>query len=501
MPGATKDLSVPGRNDCVKGIDMPAKGIAITAMEPVLPIVNGQQANAQTDATPSLEGLHGTIAVPPASAGFWRQLRAFFGPAVLISVGYMDPGNWGTDLQAGASYRYGLLWVVALSSFMAIVVQVCSARLGLVTGKDLAQACRDFYPGWTRWPNWLSCELAIAACDLAEVLGSAVAINLLFGIPIFWAVLITAFDVLLLLALQGLGMRLIEAIVLVLVATIGVCYYIELFVLPQTAPDFVEMGRALITPGLGQSGMVYVAIGIIGATVMPHNLYLHSALVQSRRVGKDEAAVRRAIRFNTLDTVAALSVAFLVNAAILVLAATVFHGRDSVALSGGEVVEFSEDSDWIRVAYLTLAPLLGTAAASTLFAVALLASGQSSTITGTMAGQVVMEGFLHWHVRPWMRRLLTRLVAILPAVLVIGLRSDESVTDLLTLSQVFLALQLPIAMFPLLHFTSSRKRMGIFANGWFLLGTGWATCLLITALILYGLPDTMQKAWAVLYGG
>jgi manganese transport protein len=369
---------------------------------------------------------------------------------------------------------------------MAIVVQVCSARLGVVTGKDLAQACRDYYPGWTRWPNWLSCELAIAACDLAEVLGSAVAINLLFGIPIFWAVIITAFDVLLLLALQGFGMRLIEAIVLVLVATIGVCFYIELFVLPQTAPDFMEMGRAMITPGLGQPGMVYVAIGIIGATVMPHNLYLHSALVQSRRVGKDEAAVRRAIRFNTLDTVAALSVAFLVNAAILVLAATVFHGRDSVALPGGEVVEFSEDSDWIRVAYLTLAPLLGSAAASTLFAVALLASGQSSTITGTMAGQVVMEGFLHWHIQPWVRRLLTRLVAIAPAVVVIGLRGDESITDLLTLSQVFLAVQLPFAMFPLLHFTSSRKRMGKFANGWFLLGTGWATCLLITALILYG---------------
>jgi manganese transport protein len=450
--------------------------------------------------TPSLEGLHGTVPVPPAGAGFWRQWLAFAGPAVLVSVGYMDPGNWGTDLQAGATYRYGLLWVVGLSSLMAIIMQVCAARLGVVTGKDLAQACRDYYPGWTRWPNWITCELAIGACDLAEVLGSAVALNLLFHIPLFWAVIITAGDVLLLLALQGFGMRLIEAVVLVLVATIGVCYYIELFVLPQTAPDFADMGRALIHPTLGQPGMVYLAIGIIGATVMPHNLYLHSALVQSRRHGADEASIRRAIRFNTLDSVAALSVAFFVNAAILVLAATVFHGHDSVALPDGQTVAFNEDSDWIRVAYLTLAPLLGTAAASTLFAVALLASGQSSTITGTLAGQVVMEGFLRWRVRPWVRRLITRLLAILPAIIVIGLRGDSSVTDLLTLSQVVLALQLPFAMFPLLHFTSSRRRMGKFANGWFLLLAGWATCLLITVLDVYGLPDALQRAWKVCVG-
>jgi manganese transport protein len=449
----------------------------------------------------SLEGLHATVPLPSAGAGFWRQWRAFAGPAVLISVGYMDPGNWGTDLQAGAAYRYGLLWVVALSSLMAIVMQVCAARLGVVTGKDLAQACRDYYPGWTRWPNWLSAELAIGACDLAEVLGSAVALNLLFGIPLFWAVLITAGDVLLLLALQGVGMRLIEALILVLVATIGVCFFIELFVLPETSPHFAEMGLALVSPTLGQPGMVYVAIGIIGATVMPHNLYLHSALVQSRRLGTDEAGVRRAIRFNTLDSVVALSVAFFVNAAILVLAATVFHGRDSVALPDGKVVEFTQDSDWIQVAYLTLAPLLGTAAASILFAVALLASGQSSTITGTLAGQVVMEGFLRWRIQPWVRRLITRTLAILPAIFIIGLRGEEgSVTDLLNLSQVFLALQLPFAMFPLLHFTSSRTYMGKFANGWLLLVTGWATCLLITVLDLYGLPELLEKAWAVVLG-
>src|SRR5712671_7123142 len=338
----------------------------------------------------SLEGVHGSVEVPHHQAGFWEQWRAFVGPAILVSVGYMDPGNWGTDLQAGARFKYELLWVVGLASLMAIFMQVISARLGVVTGKDLAQCCRDWYPRWTRWPNWLFCELAIGACDLAEVLGSAVAINLMFHIPMLWAVVITGLDVLLLLALQRFGMRMIEAVVLLLVATIGVCYFIEIFVLPQTQPSFLEMGRALMTPSLRQAGMLYVAIGIIGATVMPHNLYLHSALVQSRKLQKDESSMRSAIRFNTIDSVTALGVAFFVNAAIMVLAALVFYGKTSLTVAGGHVVHFSAESDWIRVAYLTLAPLLGTALASTLFAVALLASGQSSTITGTLAGQVVM---------------------------------------------------------------------------------------------------------------
>jgi manganese transport protein len=447
-----------------------------------------------TEATPSLEGLHGTVPVPPPAAGFWRQLRAFLGPGLLVSVGYMDPGNWATDLQAGAQYRYGLLWVVAVSSCMAVIMQIIASRLGVVTGKDLAQACRDYYPAWTRWPNWLACEVAIAACDLAEVLGSAVALNLLFGIPLLWAVVITAFDVLLLLALQGFGMRLIEAVILVLIATIGVCYYIEIFVLPQTQPSFLEMGEALLRPGLRDAGMVLLAIGIIGATVMPHNLYLHSALVHSRQLRADEQSIRRAIRFNTIDTVLALTVAFFVNAAILVLAAVVFYGRANFELPGGEVVQFNKDTDWIPMAYVTLAPLLGTAVASTLFAVALLASGQSSTITGTLAGQVVMEGFMRWRIRPCLRRLVTRLLAIVPAVLVIGLHGASSTTDLIVLSQVVLALQLPLAMFPLLHFTSSRRRMGPFANGWFLLVAGWTSCLLITALDLFGL-------WWMIAGG
>jgi len=449
----------------------------------------------------SLEGIHGTIPVPGPDAGFWRQWRAFAGPALLVSVGYMDPGNWGTDLQGGARFKFDLLWVVALASLMAIFMQVLAARLGVVTGKDLAQACRDWYPDWARWPQWILCEIAIGACDLAEVLGSAVALNLMFHIPLLWAVIITALDVFALLALQRYGMRAIEAVVLILVATISACYFIEIFVLPATRPAFSEMGAALLTPGFRQAGMLYVAIGIIGATVMPHNLYLHSALVQSRRYQQDESSIRRAVKFNTIDSTAALTIAFLVNASILVLAATVFYGRESVTVAGGQVVTFSPESDWIRVAYLTLAPLLGTVLGSTLFAVALLASGQSSTITGTLAGQVVMEGFMRWRIRAWVRRVITRGLAILPAVVIIAIRGDSSVTDLLTLSQVILALQLPFAMFPLLHFTSSRAKMGRWKSGWLLLGAGWTSAILITAMDLYGLPESLSAAWHVVTGG
>jgi manganese transport protein len=450
---------------------------------------------------PSLEGVHSTVPVPHHSEGFFRQWRAFVGPAILVSVGYMDPGNWGTDLQAGAQFKYALLWIVALASLMAIFMQVLSARLGVVAGKDLAQACRDWYPGWTRWPNWLLCEMAIAACDLAEVLGSAVALNLLFHIPLLGAVVITGLDVILLLALQRFGMRTIEAVILLLVLTIGACYAIEIFVLPQTRPSFPELGAALLTPGFREAGMLYVAIGIIGATVMPHNLYLHSALVQSRSFQRDEPSMKKAIRYNSIDSVAALAVAFLVNAAILVLAGLVFFGRTSVALPSGHVVPFSAGSDWIRIAHLTLAPLLGTALASTLFAVALLASGQSSTITGTLAGQVVMEGFMHWRIRPWVRRLITRLLAIVPAIFIIGIRGEGSVTDLLTLSQVVLALQLPLAMFPLLQFTSSRRLMGKWRPGRALLIAGWTSAILITIMDVCGLPESLRSAWQVITGG
>jgi len=455
----------------------------------------------------SLEGMHGSVPTPHSHAPFWQQWRAYTGPALLVSVGYMDPGNWGTDLSGGAEYKYALLWVVGLASLMAIFLQVISARLGVATGKDLAQCCRDWYPKWTRYPNWFLCEIAIGACDLAEVLGSAVALNLLFHIPLLWAVIITGADVLLLLALQGFGMRTIEALILLLVATIGVCYFLEIFVIPQTRPDFLEMGRAFIHPSLHGVGyandnttMAFLAIGIIGATVMPHNLYLHSALVQSRKLQRDDSSIRNAIRFNTLDSTLALTVAFFVNAAILVLAAIVFYGKSHLVL-GGKTYLFDANTDWIRIAPLTLVPLLGTAAAGILFAVALLASGQSSTMTGTLAGQVVMEGFMHWKITPWVRRLITRALAITPAVLIIGVRGNSSVNDLLNLSQVVLALQLPLAMFPLLHFTSSHSRMGQWKLGWFLLITGWGSALLITAMDIYGLPDAFRQAWQVITGG
>jgi manganese transport protein len=397
---------------------------------------------------------------------------------MLVSVGYMDPGNWSTDLSAGAGFKYDLLWIVGLASLMAIFLQVISARLGVVTGKDLAHCCRDHLPGWTRWPNYLSCEIAIAACDLAEVLGSAVAIHLLFPrISLLTAVIITAFDVLLILSLQRLGMRWIEAVIVILIGTIGVCYYIQIFVLPQTKPNLLEVASATVAPNLAvffkNRDMVFIAIGIIGATVMPHNLYLHSALVQSRKLQADDASVRRAIRFNTLDSVIALSLAFFVNAAILVLAGLLFFGKD------------------------TLSPLLGVAGASILFALALLASGQSSTITGTLAGQVVMEGFMDWKIRPWLRRLITRLTAIVPAIFLVGVRGDSGVNDLLNLSQVVLAIQLPLAMFPLLWFTGSRKLMGSYCNGRFLAIAGWTSCLLITALDIYGLPGAIHDAMAV----
>ena len=443
--------------------------------------------------------------LPESTARPLRQYLAFAGPALLVSVGYMDPGNWATDLQAGAQFKYTLLWVVGLSSLMAIFLQIIASRLGIITGKDLAQCCRDFLPAWTRWPNYLSCELAIAACDLAEVMGSAVALHLLFPrISLLVAVLITAFDVLLLLSLQRLGMRLIEALVLALIATIGVCYFLEIFVLPQTKPSFPEMARWLFTPNLKEfihaPALVYLAIGIIGATVMPHNLYLHSALVQTRQLKRDPESIQRSVRYFTLDTTVALTMAFFVNAAILVLAAVVFYGHNSVTLASGQQVTFTSDSDWIQVAYVTLAPLVGKVLASVLFAVALLASGQSSTITGTLAGQVVMEGFMHWRIVPWVRRLVTRLCAIVPAVVLIGMRGDNSVTDLLTLSQVVLAIQLPLAMVPLLLFTGSRRVMGEHRIGGFLLVAGWASCLVITALDIYGLPGAFHDAIAVFTG-
>ncbi len=440
----------------------------------------------------SLEQYHGSIGLPKSSRGIFQHLRMFMGPAILVSVGYMDPGNWGTDLAGGAQYHFGLLWVVALSSTMAIILQICASRLGVVTGRDLAQTGYEKLPRWTRIPNWLSAEIAVASCDLAEVLGSGLALNLLFHIPIFWALVITAFDVLALLTLQGLGMRRLEAIILILVTTIAVCFYIEIFVLPETSPGLFHLAAATVAPNLGaflsSKQMVFDAMGIVGATVMPHNLYLHSALVQTRKAPTDDAGIKRAIRWNTLDTVVLLSIAFLVNAAILVLAAMVFFGKPGATGLDGKWVVFSPDADWIRIAYFTLSPLVGVAAASFLFAIALLASGQSSTVTGTLAGQVVMEGFMRWKVRPWVRRLITRLAAIIPALLFVGLVAHPNLNSMLNLSQVVLSLQLPLAMIPLMAFTSSSRIMGKYRNGRFLLVAGWICCIAITVLDIYGLP-------------
>jgi manganese transport protein len=454
--------------------------------DPTLPYASPPElapdAAAKMSHGESFEDIRGTIPLPDHNAGFFRTWLAFSGPALLVSVGYMDPGNWSTDLSAGAEYKYKLLWVVALSSFMAIILQICAAKLGVVTGKDLARASRDYAPRWTRWPNWFTTELAIAACDLAEVLGSAVAIHLLFPrISILVAVLFTSFDVLLLMALQGLGFRKIESFIFVLVSMIAGCYFIELFWFGHAYRDAGEIATSIVTPGFPDRNALFIAIGIIGATVMPHNLYLHSAMVQTRKLQKDEQSIRRAIRYNALDSVFALSIAFLVNASILVLAATTFYGVPNLTLPDGRPLE----NDWIQGAYHTLSPLLKVGGASALFAIALLASGQSSTITGTLAGQVVMEGFMSWNVRPWVRRLVTRLLAILPAVFVIAYYGDQRVNDLLNLSQVILGLQLPFAMIPLLLFTSSRKVMGRFTNGVFLKVAGWSAATLITALDIY----------------
>src|SRR5271157_1010382 len=363
----------------------------------------------------SLSDVHSSVGTSQLS--FWRRMFAFAGPAYLVSVGYMDPGNWATDLEGGARFGYRLLWVLVMSNAMAILLQTLSARLGIVSGRDLAQACRETYPRRVNLALWGLCEIAIAACDLAEVLGAAIALNLLFHIPLLMGVLLTGADTLLLLWFQGLGIRTIEAFILSLIAVIGACFAIEVF---WAKPSAVEMLKGL-GGGLNRESL-YVAIGIIGATVMPHNLYLHSALVQTRHIIHTEGAKRAACRYNFIDSAVALNGAMLVNAAILVLAAVFFkHG-----------VVVTE----IQQAHELLVPLLGTGAAGVMFAVALLCSGQSSTLTGTMAGQVVMEGFLDFRMRPWLRRLVTRTLAIVPAAFTIYFAGDKSTLGLLLLSQV-----------------------------------------------------------------
>jgi manganese transport protein len=427
---------------------------------------------------PSLSEVHRSLVVP-ASASFFRKLFAFAGPGFLVAVGYMDPGNWATDLAGGSKYNFALLSVIMISNLMAILLQAFSLKLGIVIGRDLAQACRDHYSRPVSYFLWFICELAIAACDLAEIIGSAIALNLLFGIPLLAGVCITALDVLIVLFLQNKGFRYIEALVIALIVVIGGCFAWELVV---SRPDLLGIAKGFLpsTKIITDPGMLYIAIGILGATVMPHNLYLHSSIVQTRRYELNSAGKREAIKFATIDSTLALMFALFINAAILIVSAATFYtrGRNDVAE--------------IQDAYKLLTPLLGVTGASTLFALALLASGQNSTLTGTLAGQIVMEGFLNIRIRPWLRRLLTRGIAIIPAIIVTVISGEKGTTNLLVLSQVVLSLQLSFAVFPLVMFTSDKLKMGEFVNGLTVKCLAWFIAIVIAALNAWLLIQTFR---------
>lgn len=398
----------------------------------------------------SLEEVHRSIPIPKTFS-FWRKLLAFAGPGFLVAVGYMDPGNWATDLAGGSKFGYTLLSVIFISNLIAMLLQHLSLKLGIVTGRDLAQACRDHYNKPASFLLWIFAEIAIAACDLAEVIGSAIALNLLFKIPLMLGIIITAFDVIIILMLQNKGFRYLEALVITLILTIIGCFGLEIWL---SRPEVMGILQGLIPSAniVFNQEMLYIAAGILGATVMPHNLYLHSAIIQTRSYDETNEGKKEAIKFATIDSTFALFLAFFVNAAILITAAATFHGKGV-----GEVAE-------IQDAYKLLAPLLGTTVASTVFALALLASGQNSTITGTLAGQIIMEGFLNIRLKPWLRRLITRLIAIIPAVIVVGFYGNTGLNQLLILSQVILSMQLSFAVFPLVKFTSEHKKMGPFVN-------------------------------------
>ena len=412
--------------------------------------------------------MHGSIVIP-AGAGFWRKLFAFAGPGYLVAVGYMDPGNWATDLAGGARYGYTLLSVIMLSNLMAILLQALAARLGIASGRDLAQACRDSFSRPTTIVLWLLCEIAIAACDLAEVIGAAIALNLLFGLPLTWGVMLTALDVILVLFLQHRGFRYVEALVIGLIVAIAGSFALEIWF---SRPELAGVAAGFIprVAILRDHEMLYIAIGILGATVMPHNLYLHSSIVQTRKYGDTVEDKREAIRFASIDSAVALMSALFINAAILIMAAAVFHG------SGHEAVADIGD------AYKLLSPLLGTTMASVIFAIALLCSGQNATLTGTLAGQIVMEGFINLRLRPWLRRLITRLIAIIPAIIVVALYGERGTGPLLILAQVILSLQLPFAVVPLVMFTSDRAKMGPFVNPGWVKVLAWAVAVIIAVL-------------------
>ena len=427
----------------------------------------------------SLSEVHGSVSISK-NYGIMKRFLAFAGPAYLISVGYMDPGNWATDIEGGSRFGYQLLWVILMSNMMAVLLQTLAARLGIVTGRDLAQACRDEYPKPVAFCLWVLCEIAIAACDLAEVLGTAIGLNLLFNLPLLFGVILTGFDTLLFMMIQNFGIRKIEFFIVMLVSLMGICFGIEVFL---SKPLFTEIANGFI-PRLNSQNL-YIAVGILGATVMPHNLYLHSALVQTRMVEQTEEGKRQACKYNLIDTSVALNAAFLVNAAILIVASSVFYKHGLIVTE-------------IQQAHSLLAPLLGTTLAGVLFATALLASGQSSTLTGTYAGQIVMEGFLHFKMRPVVRRLLTRMLAIVPAVIVIVLSGDEGSYRLLIVSQVVLSLQLPFAIIPLIHFTSDKEKMGIFANKLWVNILAWFSALLVIVLsiqlVIMTLTDWISSA-------
>jgi len=423
--------------------------------------------------------VHGSVGIP-TGAGFWRKMFAFAGPGYLVAVGYMDPGNWATDLAGGARYGYTLLSVIMVSNFMAILLQALAARLGIASGRDLAQACRDSFSRPVTIVLWVFCEIAIAACDLAEVVGAAIALNLLFHLPLVWGVILTAFDVLIVLFLQGRGFRYVEALVIALIFLIAGSFAIEIWL---SRPDFTAIAVGFIPQAevLRNPSMLYIAIGILGATVMPHNLYLHSSIVQTRKYGDAVEDRREAIRFASIDSAVALMFALFINAAILVMSAAVFHG------SGHEDVADIGD------AYKLLSPLLGTTMASVLFAVALLCSGQNATLTGTLAGQIVMEGFINLRLRPWLRRLVTRLIAIIPAILVVMVYGERGTGPLLILSQVILSLQLPFAVFPLVMFTGDVHKMGSFVNPPLVKVLVWTVAVIIALLNVWLLYQTFAS--------
>ncbi len=439
---------------------------------------NMSQAWRREVNVPSLPEVNASVHVP-ISASFWRKMMAFAGPGLMVAVGYMDPGNWATDLAGGAQFGYTLLSVILISNFMAILLQHLALKLGIVTGRDLAQACRDHFSKPVAMSLWVLCEIAIAACDLAEVIGSAIALNLLFKIPLVVGIVITALDVMIVLFLQNKGFRILECLVAGLIVMIGGCFAYEMAISHPSMPAIL-VGLIPKPEIVTNPSMLYIAIGILGATVMPHNLYLHSSIVQTRAYERNETGKKMAIRFATIDSTVALLFAFFINAAILILSAAAFHGTSNAGVAD------------INDAFHLLAPVLGVPLAGIVFAIALLASGQNSTLTGTLAGQIVMEGFLNIRLRPWMRRLLTRLVAIVPAVVVAALYGEKGVGSLLVLSQVILSLQLSFAVVPLVCFTSDKLKMGSFVNPLWLKVLAWTITIIIGGLNIYLLWQTIS---------